>query len=1038
MRESWRKPQWNGKRRIDHPVNWTHLPEYDFGIAWTQVKEDWGHSNTWFIYNRDRTTNKIVAAPVFAQDVITATGTGTYTSKVSWNNSNNKVEVVAGGGCGAIGASTTTGGGGGAGGGYNSISNFSFATPGTTTALYGVGVGGHWTSSSVTNGGDTWFNSAAFPASGTAVGAKGGPSPATFNTATGGTAALTSTFFPTTSPPARVGGNGASGTSASVGGGGGGGGGPNGVGGNASSNTGGTGDGGTVTAGAAGNPGTAFAGKQFGTSLLAVGIGGGGGGSNASAGKGATAIGYGGAGGGGSRSNSTLAGDGFQGVVVLSWNIADRPDGIDFPNPTSKKIPTDQLTIAEAGNALTAPAVTTTTLLGAVEDWLDLGRRTRVDLLTWLNTGTALLNALAPFSQDDWPNPKGPAPQELTHIDQGILTLPTVTVAPNFLTDWPNPKGAKSNQPLSWSSRAQITAPVVTAPFGQANWPLPNRGLPLDYGSIDQGFLPPTQAPGPPLPPINYDWPNPRGYLYPTDLRTFINQGLPYPVTFARAPAFQALYRSQANVRWDQPPNIVIKTTVAAPFNQDDWPLPTKAKANQSLGIERGPQITPNPFNQDDWPLPTGAKSNQPFSISLRPQITPNPFKQTEWVNPSGAKANQPLGLTTWPQLTSANNPFNQFDWALPKGAKSTQPLSAWGIPQITPNPFNQDDWPNPTGAKANQPFSVVRTPQITPNPFSQTDWPLAVTLRRAIDTWIPTNVALASAIAQVVPFNQDDWQNPRGATPNQSLGLSGHAQITPNPFSQSDWQNPRGSRPNQALGINAAPQIQTTASPFVQSDWPNPLGKKSNQVLGISRSPQIKINPQAFVQTDWPVPKGPQRAIDLLTLTNANAIHYPEPVPNIGPFDYPNPKIPPPLNWSFRASPYIPAPIPPPPAAPGDYFFKFNDQTDAFLDPIVGPRLALPGKLIPIWIYDTSKQSAEVVDGWWCLLVVDAPVPSSISQHPNLQFALDRQAAFTPGYAHGQGTIIIINNLIPPIELSYFQIVSPMAPVAYANAGIH
>ena len=262
-----------------------------------------------------------------------------------------RVEVVGGGGAGARGASTSTGGGGGAGGGYNKITNFTFATPGTTTASVSVGIGGVWTSSSITNGGDTWFNDTVFPTSGSKVGARGGPSPATFNTATGGTAAATSTFFPTTSPPARAGGNGANGTSASVGGGGGGGGGPNGAGGNASSNTGGTGDGGTVTAGAAGNPGTAFTGTEFDATH---GIGGGGGGSNASAGAGKAAIGYGGGAGAGSRSNGTGA-NGFQGIIVLSW-VATTTQAITFSSNTTETLntrkPKTVPTISSAENVL--------------------------------------------------------------------------------------------------------------------------------------------------------------------------------------------------------------------------------------------------------------------------------------------------------------------------------------------------------------------------------------------------------------------------------------------------------------------------------------------------------------------------------------------------------------------------------------------------------------------------------------------------------------------------------------------------------------
>ena len=252
--------------------------------------------------------------------LLTTPGTNfTYTSDPTWNNTNNTVEVIGAGGAGARGASTSTGGGGGAGGGYNKITNFNFTTPGTSTATCRVGLGGVFNSTgpTITNGGDTWFNSTAFPTSGSAVGAKGGPSPATATTATGATAAATSTFFPTTSPPARAGGNGANGTSASVGGGGGGAGGPSGAGGNASSNTGGSADGGAVAGGSPGN-GASAAGNSGTEWDSTHGSGSGGGGSNTSGGTGGVGGNYGGGGGGGSRSTGK-GGNGANGIIVLTW-----------------------------------------------------------------------------------------------------------------------------------------------------------------------------------------------------------------------------------------------------------------------------------------------------------------------------------------------------------------------------------------------------------------------------------------------------------------------------------------------------------------------------------------------------------------------------------------------------------------------------------------------------------------------------------------------------------------------------------------------
>jgi len=316
---SWRQPDWSGRSKIETDFGWLNR----VGLLWIEEQKEYGWDRTWLLY-RMLDDGQVETVPYMKQAFLEAT-TGsnvTYTSDATWNNASNTVEVVGAGGAGAHGASTTTGGGGGAGGGYNKISNFSFATPGTTTAVYRVGTAGVHGGTFPQTGGDSWFNATAFPTTGTAVGAKGGPSPATNTTATGGVAVATTSFYPTTSPPARAGGNGAAGTSASAGGGAGGAGGPTGAGGAASTTTGGTADGGTVVGGPPGNGATAAGkkGTEF-TGSVAGGIGSGGGGSNVSAGTGGTAIGYGGGGGGGSRSTGT-GGDGFKGIVVLSWVFA--------------------------------------------------------------------------------------------------------------------------------------------------------------------------------------------------------------------------------------------------------------------------------------------------------------------------------------------------------------------------------------------------------------------------------------------------------------------------------------------------------------------------------------------------------------------------------------------------------------------------------------------------------------------------------------------------------------------------------------------
>src|ERR1044071_1252769 len=105
----------------------------------------------------------------------------TYTSDATWNNASNSVECLgAGGSGGAIfgvnsGRPCATGGGGGE---WRKKLNFSFATPGTTTATYQIGTGGTAVSRTTTGsvagnaGGDTWFDGTT--QAGSTVSGKGG------------------------------------------------------------------------------------------------------------------------------------------------------------------------------------------------------------------------------------------------------------------------------------------------------------------------------------------------------------------------------------------------------------------------------------------------------------------------------------------------------------------------------------------------------------------------------------------------------------------------------------------------------------------------------------------------------------------------------------------------------------------------------------------------------------------------------------------------------------------------------------------------
>jgi len=249
----------------------------------------------------------------------------TYTSPSDWNNSSNSVKCLggAGGGGAAQGANSVRATGGG-GGGYAETTNFTFATPGTTTASYSVGAAGTGVLNAAGNaGGNTWFS-----ATTTLMGGRGGGGQriaSSTSALSGGTAGAGSGSAATTTYSGGRGGNiSAFSSTAYQQTGGGGGAGPNGAGGNGGDKTtaadpasaGGTGDNGTGGTGSAadsslpGNPGT-----EWGTTGL-YGSGGGGGAALTSNDGGL----YGAGGGGYLRGATTpTGGDGQQGLIYIMY-----------------------------------------------------------------------------------------------------------------------------------------------------------------------------------------------------------------------------------------------------------------------------------------------------------------------------------------------------------------------------------------------------------------------------------------------------------------------------------------------------------------------------------------------------------------------------------------------------------------------------------------------------------------------------------------------------------------------------------------------
>lgn len=269
----------------------------------------------------------------------------TYTSPEDWNNDNNLIEGLGAGGSGGLtrnAANDTLSSSGGGGGAYQRHTNFSFASPGTTTATYQLGTGGAGGASASdltaagTAGGDTWFDGASYGAS--TVGAKGGDGG---NAAVGGSGAAgvsggaaasgrgnstayngggSGTAYFNTRQTATGGGgaagmNAAGGTSANS----------SGSGGSAQFTAGGQGDGSSGGTGGAGSSGSSASDGVAGTEWDGShGSGGGGGGNlrnNASGTSGGGGL-YGAGSGGGAitgGSGTLTVKDGAQGLIVVTY-----------------------------------------------------------------------------------------------------------------------------------------------------------------------------------------------------------------------------------------------------------------------------------------------------------------------------------------------------------------------------------------------------------------------------------------------------------------------------------------------------------------------------------------------------------------------------------------------------------------------------------------------------------------------------------------------------------------------------------------------
>lgn len=250
----------------------------------------------------------------------------TYTSPSDWNNSNNTIELLASGGTGASSSNVLQHKTGGGGGEYGATTNFSFATPGTTTATYRIAaLASGVTAANGNDGTDSWWNGTtqAGATLGALRGIGGVTGTGSRNGGAGGTGGVGTTH--------KAGGRGGNLTGASSHGASGGGGaaGPTNAGSNGGDSSsisvgvvtdGGSGDGGLGGAGSVGNSGGASSNGSAGTEWDASHGSGGASGGSSNAGTG-TGGNYG-AGSGAVDAAASASGNSSQGIIVVTYAVA--------------------------------------------------------------------------------------------------------------------------------------------------------------------------------------------------------------------------------------------------------------------------------------------------------------------------------------------------------------------------------------------------------------------------------------------------------------------------------------------------------------------------------------------------------------------------------------------------------------------------------------------------------------------------------------------------------------------------------------------
>jgi hypothetical protein len=270
------------------------------------------------------------------------------------------------------------------------------------------------------------------------------------------------------------------------------------------------------------------------------------------------------------------------------------------------------------------------------------------------NLLVSTLSTQAPFHQDDWPNPIVRIRQS---IEPSAANLLETTLAVDYLfNEVQHTKRIVRIQPQDQTVpnllASTLSVPPFAGPFPQIDWPNPVRSSSFreafnPVNLLETTLVPPTppdttnifrvlnitrivprprtqDAPAPNLltstlstppvqPPFHQDdWPNPRlnSRFRESDNPSSLLESTLAPVEYVTR---IALTSSQARRKLPQVPTFEFPNTLAillppAPFFQNDWPNPKRARQNPQYDHLNTTNLVnlpnPKPYHQDDWQNP--------------------------------------------------------------------------------------------------------------------------------------------------------------------------------------------------------------------------------------------------------------------------------------------------------------------------------------------------------------------------------------------------------------------------------------------------